>query len=249
VIVVIQCAASKAHGAGHLLTPAGVPVTFVADPEMAPMDDERVYPRPDDDCGSRTSWRDALVDYNKNPGGNRLGLLSAYRLYANPAYQRLVDKLGIASVYIRSAGWGLIRGDFLTPYYDITFSASARGDDAYKRRRKADRYEDFRMLPDETADEVLLFGGKDYIPLFCNYPPASRADVLCFRAPAIGPMRPAACWRSLRQRQGRTGITSVRTTQSARPQFRTGVELWTGDCRARGKVVGWELPTAATETK
>jgi hypothetical protein len=168
VIVVIQCAASKAHVAGHLLTPAGVPVTFVADPEIAPMDDEHIYARPDDDCGSRTSWRDVLVDYNKNPDGDRLGLLPAYRLYANPVYQRLVDKLGIAKVYILSAGWGLIRGDFLTPYYDITFSASARGDDAYKRRRKADRYEDFRMLPDETADEVLFFGGKDYIPLFCK---------------------------------------------------------------------------------
>jgi hypothetical protein len=45
---------------------------------------------------------------------------------------------------------------------------SQRGDDAYKRRRKADRYEDFRMLPDETADEVLFFGGKGYMPLFCK---------------------------------------------------------------------------------
>jgi hypothetical protein len=77
VIVVIQCAASKAHGVGHLLTPAGVPVTFVADPEIAPMDDEHVYARPDDDCGSGTSWRDVLVDDNKNPRGNRLGLLPA----------------------------------------------------------------------------------------------------------------------------------------------------------------------------
>jgi hypothetical protein len=55
VIVVIQCAASKAHGAGHLLTPAGVPVTFVADPEIAPVDDEHIHARPDDDCGSGTS--------------------------------------------------------------------------------------------------------------------------------------------------------------------------------------------------
>jgi hypothetical protein len=169
VIVVIQCAASKAHGAGHLLmAPARVPVIFVAHPEIAPVDDEHVHARPDDDCGGGKSWRDVLMDYNNNPGGNSLGLLPAYRLYANPVYERLVDKLDIASVYILSAGWGLIRGDFLTPYYDITFSASARGDDAYKRRRKADRHEDFRMLPDETADEVLFFGGKDYIPLFCK---------------------------------------------------------------------------------
>lgn len=189
-IVVIQCAASKAHGAGHLLTPEGVPVTFVADPEIAPMDDEHIYARPDDDCGSGTSWRGVLVDYNKNPGGNRHGLLPAYRLYANPVYQRLVDKLGIASVYILSAGWGLIRGDFLTPYYDITFSVSERGDDAYKRRRKADRYEDFRMLPDETADEVLFFGGKDYIPLFCKLSGGVRSKRTVFYSSGHPPDAP-----------------------------------------------------------
>jgi hypothetical protein len=146
-IVVIQCAASKAHNAGHLLTPAGAPVTFVAHPEIASADNEHVHARPDDDFGSGKSWRDVLMDYNNNPRGNPLGLVTAYRLYDNAVYQRLVDKLGIANVYILSAGWGLLRADFLTPYYDITFSPRARGDDAYKRRRKADRYEDFRMLP------------------------------------------------------------------------------------------------------
>lgn len=167
-IVVIQCAASKAQGAGHLLTPAGIAVTFVAHPEIAPVDDEHVHARPDDDCGSGKSWRDFLVDYNNNPGANPLGLLPAYRLYENTVYERLVGKLGIANVYILSAGWGLIRADFLTPDYDITFSAGARGDDVYKRRGKADRYEDFRMLPDEAEHEILFLGGKDYIPLFCK---------------------------------------------------------------------------------
>jgi hypothetical protein len=125
-IVVIQCAASKAHGAGHFLTPAGVPVTFVAHPKIAPVDDQHLYARPDDDCGSGKSWRDVLLDYNNAPRGNPLGLLPAYRLYENPVYERLGDKVGIANVYILSAGWGLIRADFLTPYCDITFSASAR---------------------------------------------------------------------------------------------------------------------------
>ena len=58
------------------------------------------------------------MDYNNNPAGNSLGLLPVYRLYANPVYERLVDKLGVANVYILSAGWGLIRADFLTPSYD-----------------------------------------------------------------------------------------------------------------------------------
>ena len=45
------------------------------------------------------------------------------------------------------------------------FSQSA---DNFKRRRKADRYDDFRMLPDDTEEEILFFGGKDYLPLFCS---------------------------------------------------------------------------------
>jgi hypothetical protein len=40
-----------------------------------------------------------------------------------------VDRFGLENVYVLSASWGLIRADFLTPYYDITFSSSA---DAYK---------------------------------------------------------------------------------------------------------------------
>jgi hypothetical protein len=55
------------------------------------------------------------MDYNNNPGGNPLGLVPAYRLYDNAVYQRLVDRLGIANVYILSAGWILLRADFLTP--------------------------------------------------------------------------------------------------------------------------------------
>ena len=90
-IVVIQCAAGKAHNAGHLLTPAGTPVTFVAHPEIAPVDNGHLHARPDDDCGGEKSWRDVLMDYNKDPRGNPAGLVAAYRLYDNAVYQRLVD--------------------------------------------------------------------------------------------------------------------------------------------------------------
>jgi hypothetical protein len=51
----------------------------------------------------------------------------------------------------------------------------ARGNDAYKRRRKADRYRDFRMLADETEHEILFLGGKAYIPLFCTELSSSEA--------------------------------------------------------------------------
>ena len=50
---------------------------------------------------------------------------------------QLVEIFGIDNVYILSAGWGLIRASFLTPNYDITFSAPAG---AYNLRRKYDQY-------------------------------------------------------------------------------------------------------------
>jgi hypothetical protein len=104
-----------------------------------------------------------LLKYEET-GDNPLGLYPAWQLYENKTYGRLVDRFGPEKVYILSAGWGLIRADFLTPYYDITFSASA---DRYKRRRKTDRYQDFRMLPDETTEDIVFFGGKGYLTLFC----------------------------------------------------------------------------------
>jgi hypothetical protein len=82
-------------------------------------------------------------------------------------YSRLVERFSIENVYILSAGWGLIRSDFLTPYYDITFSSSAHGKNAYKRRRMTDRFLDFRMLPKQFDEDIVFFGGKDYVPLFC----------------------------------------------------------------------------------
>jgi hypothetical protein len=83
----------------------------------------------------------------------------------------------LRKVYILSAGWGLIAADFLTPYYDITFSQSAEG---YKRRRKPDRYDDFRMLPNDVAEEIVFFGGKDYLPLFCSLTSAIRSKKTVF---------------------------------------------------------------------
>ncbi len=85
--------------------------------------------------------------------------------YENKCYGLLANRFGLKNLYILSAGWGLIRGNFLTPYYDITFSQSA---DPYKRRRKGEQYEDFRLLSDETADDTVFIGGKDYLPLFCR---------------------------------------------------------------------------------
>ena len=96
---------------------------------------------------------------------NPLGLLPAWQLYQNDTYALLHDKYGSNHLYILSAGWGLISADFLTPYYDITFSRSA---DRYKHRDAKDRYNDFCMLPTDIAEPVVFFGGKSYVPLFCR---------------------------------------------------------------------------------
>jgi hypothetical protein len=141
---------------------------FVADPATAPTDPECVYVRPDDISDTGESWREILVRYNANPGNNPCGLLRAVELYENAAYRGLVDRFGAARVYILSAGWGLISASFLTPAYDITFSARAKQQAPWKFRRRGDRYADLCHLPADTAEPVIFFGGKDYVPLFCK---------------------------------------------------------------------------------
>lgn len=169
--IVIQCAASKDPAAGMMTTSDGTSVLFVADPARAPTRTDVVYARPDDLAEDGQRGRDVLLHYNQQPGSNPLGLLPAWRLYRHPAYGKLVERFGAANVCILSAGWGLIRADFLTPAYDITFSAQA---EPFKRRRPSDAYADFNLLEGQDNEPVAFFGGKDYLPLFCrlteNYP-------------------------------------------------------------------------------
>lgn len=176
-IVVIQCAASKRAGAGHLMSAKGEPVVFVAQPKAAPASGSVLYARPDDISESGVSWRESLEKYNAAPAGNPLGLYPAHRLYENRTYGRLVERFGLKNVYILSAGWGLIPADFLTPYYDITYSQSA---EPYKRRRKSDGYKDLRLLPEQTREGVVFFGGKDYLASFCELTAAITAKRTVF---------------------------------------------------------------------
>lgn len=163
--IVIQCAASKDNQAGTMQTKDGKPVLFVADPSRAPERSDVVYARPDDRTEDGWRWRDHVLGYNREPGTNPLGLLPAWRLYRHESYGKLVERHGTDNVFILSAGWGLIRADFLTPVYDITFSAQA---DAFKRRRSRDIYYDLNMLEWRDTEPVIFFGGKDYLPLFCR---------------------------------------------------------------------------------
>ena len=179
-IVVIQCAGGKNSHAGCFRTEDGRPVKFVADPGKAPTDDKNVYKRPDDPAGSGRSYREELVEYNRQPGDNPRGLLRAWRLYTNPVYAELVDTYGIPNVFILSAGWGLIAADFLTPDYDITFSNTVKGNDAYKRRRRNDDYMDLPMLPADSTGPIVFLGGKDYVPLFCRLTEGVKSERIVF---------------------------------------------------------------------
>jgi hypothetical protein len=123
--VVIACAGSKRGN--YFQTTNGANVNFVAEPRQGQME-----ARPDDPSDHPgKSWRDCLEDYNASyvgTGQNPLGLSAAYQLYSPNSrlygniYKQLVIKFRTLNVFILSAGWGLIRSDYLTPNYDITFT-------------------------------------------------------------------------------------------------------------------------------
>jgi hypothetical protein len=164
-IVVIQCAGDKQESAGYMRAADGTRVCFVANPQRAPAAEGCLYARPDDIAANGKTWRELLLEYN-HTGRTDLGILPAWRLYRAPIYARLVGEFGVESVYILSAGWGLIRADFLTPNYDITFSP-VKGGAVYKRRTRQDDFADFR-LPEHIDDDMIFFGGKAYRASFSS---------------------------------------------------------------------------------
>lgn len=165
--IVIQCAGKKHESAGRLKDASGVRVAFVAHPEKCAQTESSLrYYRPDDEVGAGLgTWREYLARYNQQ-SLNPDGLFRAAELYKRTVYQALVERYGWQNVFILSAGWGLIRSDFLTPYYDITFSNQGN---PWSKRGPRDRFQDFNHLqdngisPDET---VYFFGGKGYLSLY-----------------------------------------------------------------------------------
>ena len=163
--IVIQCAGNKQNDAGSLMSQYDKPVMFVSNPDAIPPSEKYSYAHPDEVSENGMTWRKRLLEFNQlNQGTNFLNILPAYQLYKNEAYGNLVHAFGIRNVFVLSAGWGLLRADFLTAVYDITFSA-AKG--AYNKRDKHDLFLDFNMLPDD-GDEVVFLGGKTYLPMFCS---------------------------------------------------------------------------------
>jgi hypothetical protein len=154
--VIIQCSGTKRPSPIHW---QGRRVCFVADPTQFPSDSANIYTRPDDRIpGTAQTWRDMVV---KQTDASLSDCCKAADLYKPPIYGELVHAFGYKNCYILSAGWGLIRGDFRLPEYDITFSAVAP---AGKRRRKTDSYQDFNQLKSNN-DDVTIFAGLSYLPL------------------------------------------------------------------------------------
>ena len=178
--VVIQCASKKQANAGHLCTTLGKKkkIMFVARPDDAPPVAGQLYARPDDISTDGKSWRTVLEEYNAAPADNPDHLLPAWQLYADPTYRMLTKHCGLDGLYILSAGWGLIRADFLTPKYDITFSSKVARCARWKRRYKKDVFRDFSMLPADTTEPITFLGGKAYVDLFCELTESVKAPRL-----------------------------------------------------------------------
>jgi hypothetical protein len=163
--IVIQCSATKQDLAGTFII-SGRRVKFIAHPELHPPGETDIFSRPDDAIpSSSTTWRQHLVTYNSS-GANPDHLLQAGSLYSPPAYVALLRSVGTENFYILSAGWGLVRSDFLLPDYDITFSSQG---EAWKRRTKRDAFRDFAHLTQGAIlgnETVYFFGGKEYLQLY-----------------------------------------------------------------------------------
>jgi hypothetical protein len=162
--IVIQCAGSKYENAGKLTTLSGEKVLFAAHPERYTLQGKCC--RPDEIReGTHSTWRSYLESYNQQ-GSNPNHIFPAGELAKAPIYKALIRKFGATNVFILSAGWGLVRSDYLLPYYDITFSIQGK---PYSKRRQSDRFEDFNQIsdvgiqPDET---IYFFGGQSYLPLY-----------------------------------------------------------------------------------
>ena len=148
--------------------------------------------QPAEHDSSRTHFTTGSQSDDRSPSGevNPLGLLPAWQLYKNKTYRLLADTFGPRSLYVFSAGWGLVRSDFMIPNYDITLSPNATGPDKYKRRRKDDRYDDFAMLPADSAGPVVFLGSKAYVPLFCQLTAGCSAHRIIFHNSKIPPEAP-----------------------------------------------------------
>lgn len=197
-IVVISCAGSKAPSAGRLRTPDGRQVAFVAHPELmqeSRIDPNLVYDSPDDQSGFGVTWREKLAEYNeeyRRTGSNPHDLLPAFQLYKNRTYRDLVGRFKLENVFIISAGWGIIRSDFLTPHYDITFSSMAPPAERRDYARDGG-FMDYNALADAQEvfeGPVVCVASQAYLPLFHKLTESLDCEKLAFFVTNVPPDLP-----------------------------------------------------------
>lgn len=177
IVIIIQCAGSKNSKCGFFRKDEKdeKKVIFVADPDSSPEEGDVIFAHPDDNIteDKPLTYREDLVQYNENRRNkNPYDLCEALSLYKPSIYQQLKNLNNNIPVYILSAGWGLVRGSFLLPYYDITFSSNSRID-KYKRREddKID-FHDFNHLKEDWRNlnlneyNIYVFVTKNYLDLF-----------------------------------------------------------------------------------
>lgn len=180
--LIIQCAGGKKKTAGCLKTTDNQNILFVGNPNIAKETGDYVYHSPKDITDNNITWSRELSNYN-NQDTNYLNLLPAYELYNNSIYKKLVGKFGIKNVFILSAGWGLIRADFLTPNYNITFSNGKKIKAEFKRDKK-ENYPDLCHVPLDSTDDLLFLGGINYQPLFDKLTSSYRGKRIVFYSSA-----------------------------------------------------------------
>jgi len=161
--IVIQCASGKAPNAGFFQED-GENILFVAKPSLGLGNKRFLYKSPSDISRNGTMYIENLSQYNRR-SNNPYNLLPAYKLYSNDVYRALVIKYGLENIFILSAGWGLIRSDFLTPIYNITFSTAKNVNPEF-RRKKSDVYHDLCHLPLDSTEDLVFIGGQSYQFLF-----------------------------------------------------------------------------------
>jgi len=177
-VIITQCAGSKnnTNKCGFFKTEDGKKVIFVANLKLVPEEEKKedvIFAHPDDSYkiseNEILTYREALVRYNKNQRDeNPYSLCDALSLYKPPIYQRLKNLNKNITVYILSAGWGLVRGSFLLPHYDITFSSKSKVE-KYKRRKLSEKsFNDFNHLK-EDRKELSLNEYKIYVFITTNY--------------------------------------------------------------------------------
>ena len=60
----------------------------------------------------------------------------------------------------------------------------------YKQRSNRDQYHDISMLPNDVDDDLVFFGGKSYLPLFCALTQNYRGHRLVFFNSNVEPDTP-----------------------------------------------------------